>query len=525
MKDIIIKLFVALTLVFAWLINARTPMMWEDVIYTLKANSALGAAMSNAAVADTIQLGRYERVKNLEELAESTYYHYMNANGRMFPHLTSQIFGPLIGKKNFDIINALMLILLISIITFLVIGNKKNYWRWWVIVLSACWFLMPETNTGFFLMTYALNYLWSSTICSLFLCCYLSLRKQRIAPWITPFCYIFAFGAGWSHEGLVVGMAAGLILDNLFDLRLHQLNTQKLTWAMFFCLGATFLCLSPGNFTRIDDALPLYNHLLSFTRLKIFWLFLLCWCVFSRSYDFVRENRLLLVILFFQALFLFYVGYRNGRVLWGTEFFSLILLLKIFHKREQSGKNVKHFSYFMLFMLSSHFIWLSYRSERVHRQYNEVIALYNKSSDGIVYFDLLSESDMVRDFIPTPLCYYKSFELHCISLFYSHDKKSLRIYPTKMSSNQNGMYQSPNAWYIVFPNDNQIEISYEKKVSLNPKYSSLIHVLNALVHNVNTENVTKMVIGNPFHQQFVIELPQDYEGQISNIIVKTKSRE
>lgn len=525
MKDIYLKLFVALTLIFAWHINAHTPMMWEDVVYTLKADATLGAAMSNSAVADTIQLGRYERVENVEDLAESTYYHYMNANGRMFPHLTSQTFGALIGKSVFNIINALMLVLLISIITFLITSKKTNYWQWWIIVLSACWFLLTETNTGFFLMTYALNYLWSSVICSLFLWCYFSLRKQKITTWLVPFCYIFAFGAGWSHEGLTVGIAAGLIIDNLFDFRYHQLNTQKATWAVFFCIGTAFLCLSPGNYTRIEDALPLHNHLLSFTRLRIFWLFLFSWCALSRSYNFIRENRLLLTTLFFQALFLFYVGYRNGRVLWGTEFFSLILLLKVFNDREQKGKIIKYLSYIMLLILSTHFIWLSLRIVKIHKQYDEVITQYNQSSNGIIYFDLQSESDLVRDYIPTPLCYYKSFELHCISVFYSRNKKSLRIYPTRMKSVQKGFFDSPYVCYIVLPIGNQVEVNYEKKESLNPKYSSIVHVLNALIHNKKKEHVTMTVSGDSYYHYYVIELPQDYEGQISNVEVKTKCEE
>ena len=121
MKDIFIKIFVFFTLVFAYIITSRTPMMWEDVVYTLKADAALGAAMSNSAVADTIQLGRYERVQNVPDLIESSYFHYMNANGRLFPHMTSQAFGALIGKPVFDVLNAIMFILLVSVVSLLVV--------------------------------------------------------------------------------------------------------------------------------------------------------------------------------------------------------------------------------------------------------------------------------------------------------------------------------------------------------------------------------------------------------------------
>lgn len=429
MKDFGLKLFAVLTLLFAYIVTSRTPMMWEDVVYTLKADASLGAAMSNSAVADTIRLGRYERVQNLSDLAESTYYHYMNANGRLFPHLTSQTFGALIGKPVFDVFNALMFVLLISFATLLVAGRWQSYWKWWVVVLSALWLLMPETSTGFFLMTYALNYLWSTAICSAFLWFYMRHGCQQLSAWLFLLGCLFAFGAGWSHEGLAVGIAASIALDNLLDIKNHRVNQQKLTWAIFFCIGAAFLCLSPGNLTRTDAALPLYNHLLSFARLRVFWLFLLAWVVFSRSIDFLRENRLLLVALFFQALFMFYVGYRNGRVLWGTEFFSLVLLLKIFADKESKGFVLTYLSYIIVVLLSVHFSWLAYRSAEMRTQYDEVVALYKESPDGTVCYDLHPEPELVRKFIPAPLCNDNLFELRTYSLYYTREKKLLKIEP------------------------------------------------------------------------------------------------
>lgn len=523
MKDILIKIFVVLTFVFAFVITSRTPMMWEDVVYTLKADQALGAAMSNAAVADTIQLGRYERVQNLSDLAESTYHHYMNANGRLFPHLTSQAFGALIGKPVFDILNAVMFILLVTFVTQLVVGNRKSYWKWWVVVLSSLWVGMPESNTGFFLMTYALNYLWSSVACVIFLWIYFRLNQQKLVGWALVLSCLYAFGAGWSHEGLAVGIAASIFLDIVLDMRCHRMNSQKVAVALFFCIGAAFLCLAPGNFNRTDAALPLYNHLLSFARLRVFWVFLLSWCIFSRSIDFVRNNRILLVALVVQMAFMFYVGFRNARVLWGTEFFSLVLLLKIYADRESRGRILAYLSYILFALLFVHFGWLVYRSGEVRKQYDEIIALYLQSPDGNVYYNLQPESDWARSFIPTPLCYYRPFELTCISLYHIREQKSLHIYPKTMRSLETKTYSSPEAIFLVQPNQNKVEISYHKKCSLNPRYSSLSHVVFNVIHSKWSETVlgdyTPMencdsLSGRHF---YVVEIPQDFDGQVSHI--------
>lgn len=429
MKDILLKIFALLTLLFVYVISSHTPLMWEDVVYTLKADASLGAAMSNSAVADTIQLGRYERVESIPDLLESSYYHYMNANGRLFPHLTSQAFGALIGKPVFNVFNAFVFVLMITMVTLLIANHRKHFWKWWVVVLSGLWLLMPETNTCFFLMTYALNYLWSSAICASFLYLYFYIGHYRVSTWLVGMGCVFAFGTGWSHEGLAVGIAAGLFFDQCFDIYCHRLNSQKLLWAICFVAGAFLLCIAPGNFNRTDAALPLYNHLLSFSRLRIFWLFLLAWIVFSRSTDFIKKNRLLLLALAFQSLFLFYVGYRNARVLWGTELFSFILLLKVFADKERNGYVLKYLSYTCLLLLVVHFSWLVYRSGEVRKQYDEVIEKYLASEDGIVFYDLNLESDIVRRFIPAPLCNNRQFELRTYSLYYTREQKLLDIKP------------------------------------------------------------------------------------------------
>ena len=397
MKDILIKIFALLTLLFVYVISSRTPLMWEDVVYTLKADASLGAAMSNSAVADTIQLGRYERVESIPDLLESSYYHYMNANGRLFPHMTSQAFGALIGKPVFNVLNAFVFFLMITMVTLLIVDHRKRFWKWWVVVLSGLWLLMPETNTCFFLMTYALNYLWSSTICASFLYLYSYISYHRVSSWLVGIGCVFAFGAGWSHEGMAVGIAAGLFFDQCFDIYSHRLNTQKLIWAICFVAGAFLLCIASGNFNRTDVALPLYNHLLSFARLRIFWMFLLAWVVFSRSTDF--------------------------------KLFSFILLLKVFADKERNGYFLTYLSYTCLLLLVVHFSWLVYRSGEVRKQYDEVIEKYLASEDGIVFYDLNLESDIVRRFIPAPLCNNRQFELRTYSLYYTREQKLLDIKP------------------------------------------------------------------------------------------------
>ena len=301
------------------------------------------------------------------------------------------------------------------------------------------------------------------------------------------------------------------------------MHSQKMAVALFFCIGAAFLCLAPGNFNRTDAALPLYNHLLSFARLRVFWIFLLSWCIFSRSIDYLRNNRILLVALVVQMAFMFYVGFRNARVLWGTEFFSLVLLMKIFADSENRGRILAYFSYILLALLVVHFGWLVYRSAEIRKQYDEVIALYLQSSDGTVYYDLQPESDWTRSFITTPLCYYRPFELTCISVYLTKEKKSLHVYPKAMKSLEKKAYPSPEAVYVILKNQEAVDIHYQKELSLNPRYSSLSHVANQIIHSRWSEGITEsftpMINYDAFSGSlfYVVEIPQDFEGQVSDV--------
>jgi hypothetical protein len=76
-----------------------------------------------------------------------------------------------------------------------------------------------------------------------------------------------------------------------------------------------------------------------------------------------------------------------------------------------------------------HFSWLVYRSGEVRKQYDEVIEKYLASEDGIVFYDLNLESEMVRRFIPAPLCNNRQFELRTYSLYYTREQKLLEIKP------------------------------------------------------------------------------------------------
>lgn len=422
------KIIIFTTLIIAiYFINANTPLMWEDIIYTLKADKTLAMAMNDASITHCSQLSQYDTVSDIAGLAESTINHYNYANGRLFPHLTSQIFGPIVGKHVFDVLNTVMLLLLAYVISLFVTNNRKQIFFYWSTTLFCVWYMMHQTNSCFFLMTYALNYLWSSVFCLTFLYIYMYktyMVNRRWKLWL--FC-LFSFGAGWSHEGMAVGIAGAVFIDCVIRWKRKCLDYNRVLPAMCFCLGAAFLCLAPGNFSRTEVALPLYNHLLSFARLRIFYIMLVTFFLFSRSWRFILSSRVIIFALIIQMMFMFYVAFRNPRVLWGTELFSLLLLLIILSRKKWWSKTLPYTAIGASAILVVHVVYLSYTSFMLKRQYDEIISLYQQSSNGEVIYKVKRVSPLVSDYIMTPFCEDRLFEKMTFSVYYSKGIKDLKI--------------------------------------------------------------------------------------------------
>lgn len=421
------KILIFTTLIIAiYFINANTPLMWEDIIYTLKADKTLATTM-NTYFYSANQMAGYESVHSVKDVCISQYYHYNYANGRTLAHFTSQMFGGIIGKNVFNVLNTFMLVLFAYILSVFFSHNKKQKCYCWWMALFCVWYFLHQTNTCFFLMTYALNYLWSSVFCLIFLYVYMCKMHIINAKWkLCLFC-LFSFGAGWSHEGMVVGIAGAVFIDCFIRWKRKRLDYNRVLPAMCFCLGATFLCLAPGNFNRTEAALPLYNHLLSFARLRVFYVMVIAFLLFSRSRRFIFSNQVILLALIIQMMFMFYVAFRNPRVLWGTELFSLLLLLIILSRKKWRSKTLPYTAVVASAILVVHIVYLSYTSFILKRQYDDILSLYLQSHTGEVSYKVKKVSPIVSDYIMTPFCEDRLFEKMTFSVYYSNGTKKLEI--------------------------------------------------------------------------------------------------
>lgn len=431
-------LTIAVIAVAAFIINYNTPLMIEDLIYTLKADKNLAYNMNVFIYPTCDMLSEYDQVKDIPDIIESQYWHYNYANGRLLPHFTSQLFGAILGKNLFNLCNVCLFLLFGMIIAlFAVRKSIKKTFAYWCISIVSIWYLLRETHSCYFVMTYALNYLWSSVFCLIFLYVYIYKQNWFDKRWkIFLFCF-FSFTTGWSHEGMSVGIAGAVCIDCLINFKRKKLSKTKLLFALCFCFGTALLCFAPGNFTRTDTEMVHYNPLSPFRRLRLFYLMIAVFLIFNRSKKFLLANRVLVLALFFHICFMLIASNSNPKVLWSTrvfwstELFSLLLSIMMIARIKCPSNILNSVSWLAIIILIFHMAYCAYYSKIVRLQYDDITKLYMKSSDGVIYYDLHKFPSFVEDYIVIPFNVYNYYEYYTYSVYYSKGEKPLKIMPKK----------------------------------------------------------------------------------------------
>ena len=204
-------------------------------------------------------IGKRERVKSIKDIFISQHSHYLTWTGRFLAHVFVQFFI-LIGKKFFNLANALIFIAVIFLIYWLgsesLAGVGKTGFDFisfdlilWI--LFCYWFCVPSlliTNLWLcgscvylfmaavqcsFIVPYALNYFNPEFSCAL------------------PIIIILGLLAGLSNEfgGAGVFFMSCFFIINSF---IHEnLSSWQILGFMFFCVGYAVLIFAPGNSVHV----------------------------------------------------------------------------------------------------------------------------------------------------------------------------------------------------------------------------------------------------------------------------------
>ena len=326
-----LKIFIVLMAVFLsayGLLMHSIPFVIDDLPYS---RSFVGIA----SLAEDTDASR--TVDGLQGLVESQVAHYMAVNGRVFTHTLLQIFCAWFTK---DVYNAFAVVLMLSLCWLTARMASSRLTLCLSMLVPLLLFVVYNEPCIFYGgVTESLVYMLPPVICSVLLLLTFH-RKTESAIWWTILPPT-ALLAGLSHEVTSVPFSAAFLFVLLFQRR--HLTALQQTVAVVFMLASAALVFVPSMFVRLSltdtdnsGMTPPMFHLYVLRMMRIFWLWAMALCLHlwknkdkDAFQNYARKNAFLLVALAASVAFNLMLGAVNGRVVYGTEFISLVLLLRL----------------------------------------------------------------------------------------------------------------------------------------------------------------------------------------------------
>ena len=258
-----------------WGLNASRSGRWHDVAYwgLLVVAFAVMLVMNALTtfkeddLAFTLIEGVWTPVRSFADLLQSHLTHYTGTNGRL-ADLVPELFAGLLGKTAFNVINALVFVLMAHLVSLLATGRRSLLGlSSFLTVVGTCYPVPGETMLW---MAGSANYMWAITLS---LALVLALKRAQGKPlgWGMALVWLlFGFVAGGFNEATSLGFLGGLMLFYAFNYRLF--DRRVVVTLMGYALGIMLIVSSPGAWNRVatDIALDLGPDDLLSSRWHIF---------------------------------------------------------------------------------------------------------------------------------------------------------------------------------------------------------------------------------------------------------------
>lgn len=417
-----------------YLMNMYTPICGDDYLYSFYLTPVAAKSFFEGA-----SIGFEQKISSFTGVIFSQYNHYFYVNGRTIPHILEQSFAGLWGENCFNLINVFAFLLLNMLVIW--ISGKRNLTKfgYWVAVVFFIWFLLPCPVDLFLLMSGALNYTWSAVLCLAFLLVYTKVRQMERVNWGVAFL-LFLLGviSGWTHESLVIGISGALFIIYCVQYNKRKPKSPEIALVAGFWLGTLLLCLSPAARGRASFDHPSIweTFLLIIGELRAFYvlLFLLVYTFFREKRNnnnhtlrkFFYDNQLYFYVILIELVFSLVIGFRNVRQLFGIELFSVVILIKLIS--EQTSFNAvwcRSVSIVAASAIVLHMAFVIPCAKRSHAQFQDIVATYLHSEDGVVSFRYEEFSCWVDSYV-WRFGGYADWEAFCISVYYMGDKKPMK---------------------------------------------------------------------------------------------------
>ena len=323
------------------------------------------------------------RIGSVWDIFESQWEHYFTVNGRYVAHWFVQLYCGLLGQTAFAISNAVVYVLFIVLLLKFVGRNVRDVWS--VCAVALLVLLMYDTIYG---PACQIGFVWTFALAIGWLYLFFRSKAKSISACIGLF--LFSIIAGQGQEALNIGISGALIIYAITNR--HKMTRSQ--WVMFFGfgLGALILCLSPASIGRAEKvAMPLYTtlfNIVSYLRVTYVFLVVMLVAKFCRHISlraFYKDNSFYVNAMTLLLIFNVMVGVYGNRQLMGIEIMALILTMKLLPQNR-----FRTWSIVVLILLIIGVYGLKWIVIKQYKAtYDDVVELYHKSSDGLVYYDIV----------------------------------------------------------------------------------------------------------------------------------------
>lgn len=408
--------------------------------------------------------GTTYRINSIADIIKSQYIHYYEMNGRLIPHIFVQFFDSIAGKECFNIINTIVFIIFIRLLCKTINYNKHyNDYTTLTLVTFCIIFLMPGFNYNYLWMSGSCNYLWSAVILLQF---NLLLKNNIKNKYLYPFLFIYAIIAGWTHEGIVIGLAGGyFIYFMLYPKELIPHSRKILLTGLF--IGIAFLVFSPASINRAISSGPkdglsfisIIRHIIvsltamdNIILLPILILILIIKKINKSIYIsiYFKENIVFIITIILNFIFILLTKHDTVYSRFGFELISLILIISLIHNHFLGNKYLYAINtiiiLFLLFILP-----ISYNNYKEYR--NVVKQIKQIERKGIV------QTKNIQEIIPYHLrrylihyysfAYYKYYPPYDALITKYFSKESLIFLPQEFINDIQSHPEHYNKFYTT----------------------------------------------------------------------------
>lgn len=351
-----------------------------------------------------------KHISSIDDVIQSQKAHYLTMNGRVVAHTIVQLINPFIPKIIFSLLNAIAYVLFVCLTVIMGLSFRSNQrtrllsiFKHPLAILYVALFSLFSLMLRF--SPTSAMYIWMYDLVLTYLLILLFYKPK--SQWWSLLLFPFAIIIGNAHESICIGLALGLLLYGIRNIKYLKINDYTLL--IGFALGVLIIVCSPASQNRANHTDFSYNVFLSviYLRATIVFIILMYRIIiignFNRSL--YRNNSILIDSFLGCLLFCIIIMNTSSRPLYGAEVLAMILAVSVWPKAN-INKSITTVSLIVIsiIVLIQSIRYVILMNER-KRQFLNISEQYASSKNGDVFIEFGVGNDPMFKALDIPFPY------------------------------------------------------------------------------------------------------------------------